>query len=154
MRVAALFVLILGCQQYAAAAEIYCNTQGRECSDRPSSSINVPRTAAGPSLSANAAAAPTTATPAEGSGDQVEAQRERNAAMAKAQAELAKDLSDKRSAQCKQAQEYYQRLVSATVLNRTDKEGKAVELSAKDASQERLSAKLRMDSTCSQAAAN
>jgi uncharacterized membrane protein YdbT with pleckstrin-like domain len=153
MRLIASILIVASSLQAAAAAEIYCNAQGRECSDRPSQSVNVPRTAAGAGASGNGAVAAVSA-------DVIQAQRQKNAAQEHAQAaleqakkEVNKDVSDKRGGQCKQAQAYYQQLVNAQVLNRTGKDGKTTQLSSTEAGQERLSAKLQMDSTCSQAAA-
>jgi hypothetical protein len=153
MRLIASILFVAGSLQTVAAGEIYCNAQGRECSDRPSQSVNVPRTAAGAGASGNGAVAAASA-------DVIQAQRQKNAALEQAQAaleqakkEVSKDVGDKRGTQCQQAQAYYQQLVNAQVLNRTGSDGKTTQLSSTESDQERLNAKLRVNSTCSQSAA-
>ena len=95
----------------AAAVDVYCNAQGRECSDRPNSNATVARPMVTPrgSDTPPVAADPGTATDTSSgsAGDRVQQQREHDAAMNKAQQELKQDLTDKRGTQCKQAQDYY-----------------------------------------------
>jgi hypothetical protein len=83
--------------------------------------------------------------------DPVQLQRATNATLAKAQTELKKDLTDKRSEQCKAAQTYYKSAVGATVIYKTGKDGKREDLSDKEAAAARLTAKLNMDRACAQA---
>jgi hypothetical protein len=152
MRLAVYICLTVGCLQGAVAGEIYCNAQGRDCSDRPSPTRSFIRTSSVAGIGGGVAA------PAPGNTvaavDPVQQQRSTNATLAKAQAELKKDLTDKRSEQCKSAQTYYKSAVDATVIYRTGKDGKREDLSEKDAAAARLSAKLNMDRSCAAASAN
>jgi hypothetical protein len=136
----------------AGAVDVYCNAQGRECSDRPNPNATVVRPIAVPHGSENppAAADPGAASDTS-SGDRVQQQREHDAAMNKAQQELKQDLTDKRSAQCKQAQDYYHKTIDAQLIYKVDKDGTRQTLSDKDADQARLNAKLEMDRICAQA---
>lgn len=150
----------------AQAAEIYCNAQGRECSDRPTASANIAR-----SIGANPGAprnSPTAATPsaagaaggtvqaAEGEtpaeagvkADPVAEQQRQNAALDAASKAMQKDLDSKRSEQCRKAQDYYKQAIEAAVIYRTDKDGKRQYLSEEEANQSRLNARLEIDRTC------
>jgi hypothetical protein len=146
----------------AQAAEIYCNAQGRECSDRPTASANIARSLG--SLSAPGRNAAATAPAANGAAtqsidpnapadtgiraDPVAEQQRQNAAMAAANKALQKDLDDKRSEQCRKAQEYYKQAIEAAAIYRTDKDGKKQYLSEAEANQSRLNARLEIDRTC------
>jgi len=136
----------------ASAAEIYCTTQqSRDCSDRPTpGSVAVRVTGAQGNAVASApqtrAAAATAKT--ANSGDPVQDQRTQNVAVAKARQNLQKDLADKRSEQCKQAQETYQKSIEARLIYRTGKNGEREYLSDTEADQARLNARLSMDQAC------
>jgi hypothetical protein len=148
MRRVILGLIAVGCLQSAVAGEIYCNAQGRDCGDRPSATRSFVRSS---SVGGSGGAAVMAAGSTVAAIDPVQQQRATNATLAKAQTELKKDLTDKRSAQCKAAQTYYKSAVDATVLYRNGKDGKREDLSDKDTAAERLSAKLNMDRTCAQA---
>jgi hypothetical protein len=137
----------------AAAADIYCNAQGRECSDRPGLNTSIVRSGVVSHPGGNAVVATDPNAPADTSnpGDRVQQQRDDNAALNKAQKELKKDLTDKRSEQCKQAQDYYRKTIDAQMIYKVEKDGTKQTLSDKDADQARLSAKLDMDRICAQA---
>jgi hypothetical protein len=146
MRQLVLISLALSAAGTAVAGDIYCNTQGRECSDRPTSTANVMR-----SISSGA---PRNASPATGDapgGDRVAAQRAQNEQLAKARQELRQDVGGKRTAQCKEASDYYQRLITASVINKADKDGKKLAMSDAEADQARFNAKLERDKLCSEA---
>ncbi len=150
----------------AQAAEIYCNAQGRECSDRPTASANIARSTGPASTAARNAAAPAPTAAGVGTGtatqdadpnappdtgikaDPVAEQQRQNAAMAAANKVLQKDLSDKRSEQCRKAQDYYQQAIEAAIIYRTDKDGKKQVLSEEEANQSRLNARLEIERTC------
>jgi len=155
--------LVLTTSLSAQAAEIYCNAQGRECTDRPTASANIPRSpsAAPPAARTDSAAKPatsggarvpatSTATPPEGDtkADPVAEQQRRNAALAAANKSLQKDLADKRSEQCRKAQDYYKQAIEATTIYRAGKDGKKEVLSEAEANQSRLNAKLEIERTC------
>lgn len=149
MRHTIILSLLLCCAGAASAATIYCNAQGRECSDRPTATSSIARTVATPPRPADtgaAAGAAVTSAPV----DKVQQQRQENEQLAKAQKELKQDFSSKRAEQCKQAKDYYAKAVAATVLYKTDAKGNKQTLSEADANQARLSAKMEMDKVCSQ----
>ncbi len=157
MRLAIISVIAVGCLQSAAAGDIYCNAQGLDCSDRPSPTRTFMRTTAVANAGSDAefgAPLATATASADNTADRVQMQREKEAAIAKAQSELKKDVGDKRAEQCKAAQANYKTAVDATVLYRTDKDGKREDLSDSEAAAARLTAKLAMDRTCAQAAGN
>lgn len=136
----------------ANAAEIYCTTQqSRDCSDRPSPGSVVVRVT-NAQRDAVAAAARARASAATGqtasSGDPVQDQRAQNVAVAKARDNLQKDLADKRSEQCKKAQETYQKSIDARQIYRMGKTGEREYLSDTEADQARLNARLSMDQSC------
>jgi len=147
----------------AQTAEIYCNAQGRECSDRPTASANIARStgAAATAAHGTGAASTTTSTgtanqatdpnapPDTGvKADPVAEQQRQNAAVAAAAKALQKDLNDKRSEQCRKAQDYYKQALEATAIYRTDKDGKKQYLSEAEANQSRLNARLEIERTC------
>jgi hypothetical protein len=145
-----------GAAEISGAGEIYCNAQGRECSDRPTATSTVARslpkrTATGNSSPAAGAAVVVPATPTASAADRVAQQRQENEELAKAQKELQQDFTTKRAEQCKLAKDYYTRSVAATVLYKTDKDGKRQTLNEADSNQERLNAKMQMDKVCAQA---
>jgi hypothetical protein len=148
MRHLLLISLAISLAGTAMAGDIYCNAQGRECGDRPTTTANVMRSvnngsprsgSAGPSDSGTAG------------GDRVAAQRAENEQMAKARQDMQKDFTGKRAQQCKEATEYYQRLITASVINKTDKDGRKLALSDAEADTARLNAKIERDRLCSQA---
>jgi hypothetical protein len=158
-----LVTILLTAGLSAQAAQMYCNAQGRECTDRPTGSANIAR-------STGPASPPTRVAPATGTGaaggttapnadpgappdsgtraDAVAEQQRRNAALAAANKALQKDLADKRSEQCRKAQEYYKQAIEATTIYRTSKDGKKEVLTEAEANQSRLSAKLEIERTC------
>lgn len=161
-----LATLLLTAGLSAQGAEIYCNAQGRECSDRPTASANIARSAVSgvgtnrtatpggtaATRSAGSAANPGAATGApadEGvKADPVAEQQRQNAALATANKAMQKDLADKRSEQCRKAQDYYNQAIAATAIYRTDKDGKKQLLSEAEANQSRLNARLEIERTC------
>jgi hypothetical protein len=158
-----LATILLTTSLSAQASEIYCNAQGRECSDRPTASANIARSTGpattaprnGPAATTATATGATTPaddpnTPADSGikADPVAEQQRQNAALAAASKALQKDLGDKRSEQCRKAQAYYKQAVEAAVIYRTDKDGKKQYLSEAEANQSRLNARLEIDRTC------
>jgi hypothetical protein len=146
-------VLTISAATTAAGADIYCNTQGRDCSDRPTTTATVQRTVAGTSSKGNSVVPAAATGSAVAAGDRVAQQREEEARLAQARKELSQDVGSKRGQQCKEASEYYQRLITASVVTKSDKDGKRLALSDAEAGQARLNAKLQMDQLCAQAGA-
>jgi hypothetical protein len=142
----------------ASAAEIYCNAQGRECSDRPTASANIARVLGGNTTVSRARGADGGATTGSGGdaaptdssvkSDPVAEQQRRNAAQEAANKSLQKDLNGARSEQCRKAQEYYKQSLEAAAIYRVDKDGKKQFLSEAEANQSRLNAKMEIDRTC------
>jgi hypothetical protein len=146
MRHLLLISLALTLAGSAVAGDIYCNAQGRECSDRPTTTANVVR-----SISTGTARTVAPAGGVDPGGDHVAAQRAENEQLERARQEMHQDFTGKRAQQCKEATDYYQRLITATVINKTDKEGKKLALSDAEADQARLNAKMDRDRICAQA---
>jgi hypothetical protein len=144
MRHLVLILLAISLAGTAVAGEIYCNAQGRECSDRPTTTATVVRSAGNTHNVSPAASV-------ESGGDRVAAQRAENEQLSRARQEMHQDFTGKRAQQCKEATDYYQRIIAASVVNKTDKDGKKVALSDAEADQARLNAKIDRDRLCSQA---
>jgi hypothetical protein len=127
----------------ASAGDIYCNNQGRDCSDRPSPNATVVHINATPS-SASAEPAPpqtTAKTPTESSADaRLKADAVRQA--------VQKDVAATRAEQCKQAQDKYQKAVAARRVYRLNKAGEREYLSDAEMEQARVAARLEVDRTC------
>lgn len=157
-----LAVLSLSTALSASAAEIYCNAQGRECSDRPTASANIARVFGGAATAnrARTGSGDTLTTITNGSSDGTSAdsngvrsdpvaeQQRRNAAQDAANKALQKDLAGTRSEQCRKAQDYYKQSLEAAAIYKVDKDGKRQFLNEAEANQSRLNAKMEIDRTC------
>jgi hypothetical protein len=135
----------------AAAGDIYCDPHGRDCSDRPIPGwvlvrSTVPQrmpddSAAPPSAPASTSPGAPAKTPVGTSADeQLKAQA--------AQQAVAKDLSKTHDAQCKAAQERYQKYIEVRKIYREDKDGQRTYLSDEEMDKERIDAKLQVDQLC------
>jgi hypothetical protein len=143
LTVVLLIIVGAGALGVASAGDIYCNNQGRDCSDRPSPGATFVR-AANPnparsetSTAANIASAP----PAI---DAAKARLGQEASRAAVQ----KDVAASRAEQCKQAKDAYQKSVEARRVYRVNKAGEREYLSDTDAEQVRLNARLDMERSC------
>jgi len=146
-----LLALALGATGAATAGDIYCNNQGRDCSDRPSpgatfvgstnSSIPANSEPAPAANSSNSNAAPATDSAAN-------ARLGQDASRAAVQ----KDVAATRAEQCKQAKEKYQQSVEARRVYRVNKAGEREYLSDTEADQARLNARLEMERSCGNSA--
>jgi hypothetical protein len=147
MRHLLLISLAISLAGTAMAGDIFCNAQGRECGDRPTTTANVPRSIG------NGGSRSVTSNSDSGvaGGDGVAARRAENAQFERARQEMRQDFTGKRAQQCKEATDYYQKLITASVINKTDKEGRKLALSDAEADQARLNAKIERDRLCSQA---
>jgi hypothetical protein len=134
----ALLALLAGT---ASAGDIYCQKQGKDCSDRPSPGAEFVRTQvrrpdAPPDNAAAAkpaAAGSTAPSPA--------------AAAATRQA-VQKDMDQAKAEECKKARETYQQSLTARRIYRTNKDGEREYLSDTEADQLRLNARLNMEQSC------
>ena len=141
--VLSLLALALGASAASRAGDIYCNNQGKDCSDRPtpgaqfkgSTYTQAPPSAPAPSSSSaasNPAGNPPAAAP-----DQ-----------AATRAAVQKDVAASRAEQCKAAKEKYQQSIEARRLYRVNKAGEREYLSDNEFDQARLNARLEMERTC------
>lgn len=133
----ALLALLAGT---ASAADIYCQKQGKDCSDRPTPGAEYIRTPVrkpdAPSdnpAPAKTAAAGTAPSPA---------------AQATTRQAVQKDMAQARTEECKKARDAYQQSLTARRIYRTNKDGEREYLSDTEADQLRMNAKLNMDQSC------
>jgi hypothetical protein len=146
MRYLTALALTFATLSVASAAEIYCNNQGRDCSDRPTPGAVAVR------ISSANSGVNTLSTPAAG-GERVANSTPDSSASARlgqersAQA-VQKDVSAARAAQCKEAQDKYQKSIEARRIYRMSKDGEREYLSDTEADQMRLNARLEMDKSC------
>ena len=125
----------------ASAGDIYCQKQGKDCSDRPSPGAEYIRAQVrkpdapsdNPAPAKPAGNASTAPSPA--------------AAAATRQA-VQKDMTQARAEECKKARDTYQQSLTARRIYRTNKEGEREYLSDTEADQLRMNAKLNMDQAC------
>jgi hypothetical protein len=142
--VLSLLALTLGAGGAARAGDIYCNNQGKDCSDRPtpgaqfkgSTYTQAPVPSAPATSSSSAAPNPTGNAPATAP-DQ-----------AATRAAVQKDVAASRAEQCKAAKEKYQQSIDARRLYRVNKAGEREYLSDNEFDQARLNARLEMERTC------
>ncbi len=148
MRYLTALTLTLVALSSASAADIYCNNQGRDCSDKPSpgavmvhiaSSNFGSNTLSAPAAGSERAAANRTVD--SGSAAAHLAQQDRVQA-------VQKDVSTARATQCKEAQTKYQQSVEARRVYRMGKDGEREYLSDTEAEQMRLNARLEMEQSC------
>jgi hypothetical protein len=125
------------------AGDIYCNNQGRDCSDRPSPNATVVHINSSPSSVGNDSAPSDTSAkaPIDSSADaRLKADATRQA--------VQKDVATIRAEQCKQAQDKYQKAVAARRVYRLNAAGEREYLSDAEMEQERVSDRLEIDRAC------
>ena len=146
MRYLTALVLTLTAAGAAGAADIYCNNQGRDCSDRPSPgavAIHVSNPHATNEAPPSAPVADHSATDSAVTSPADERlAREANARAVK------KDLDTTRAEQCKQAQEKYLKSIEARRIYRTGKDGEREYLTDAEADQLRMNARLEVTQSC------
>jgi predicted lipid-binding transport protein (Tim44 family) len=127
----------------ARAGDIYCDNQGRDCSDRPSPNSTVVHVKAPPASASNETApAPDNARkPVDASAN---AQLKDDASRQAVQ----KDVAAKRADDCKNAREKYQQSIQAHRIYKLNKAGEREYLSDSELDQARLNSRLEMDRTC------
>jgi hypothetical protein len=138
-----LAIAALAACQLAGAGEIYCNNQGRDCSDRPSPTATVVHVASAP-LSASSNPAP------GGSANRAPIDASANSQLrddATRQA-VDKDVASKRAEDCKQAKDKYQQVITAHRMYKEGKNGEREYLSDTEIDQARFNARQQMDRSC------
>ena len=128
----------------ARAGDIYCNNQGKECSDRPSPGAVVIRQTpvSGQLQSQGQVAAPERAqSPADSAANDRLREQARVAA-------VQKDVSAARTEQCKAATDKYQKSVEARRMYRMNKDGEREYFTDAEADAARLSARNEMEQAC------
>jgi hypothetical protein len=125
----------------ARAGDIYCNNQGKECSDRPSPGAVMVRQATAPSERSQAPA------PERSQAAIDSAANDRLREQARAAA-VQKDVGAARTEQCKAATDKYQKSVEARRMYRMNKDGEREYFTDAEADAARLSARNEMEQAC------
>ncbi len=126
------------------AGDIYCNNQGRDCSDRPSPNATVVHINSTPSPPATSPPVGRQRQGARQPQSSADARLKDNATRQAVQ----KDVAATRAEQCKQAQDKYQKAVAARRVYRLNKAGEREYLSDAEMEQARVNARLEVDRTC------
>jgi hypothetical protein len=139
-----LFLIIAGLTGFgtASAGDIYCNNQGRDCSDRWSPGATVVRTSAAGNTRAFESAPPAAASAP------VDAAATARLSQDAAHAAVEKDVGALRAEECKQAKEKYQKSIEAHRLYRMNQAGEREYFTDAEKDQARLSARLSMERSC------
>ena len=132
----------------AMAGDIYCNNQGRDCSDRPSPNATEVHVASAP-VSATQDAAPPAGSAAS---PPVDAAADARLAEDASRQAVEKDVAATRADRCKQAKDKYQESIQAHRVYRMNKAGEREYLSDSDLDQARLNACIEMDRACGSSA--
>jgi len=138
-----LVIVALCASGAVGAGDIYCNNQGRDCSDRPSPNATVVHINSTPA-SVTSEPAPAESTPKAPAESSADARLKDNATRQAVQ----KDVAATRAEQCKQAQDKYQKAVAARRVYRLNKAGEREYLSDAEMEQARVNARLEVDRTC------
>jgi hypothetical protein len=138
-----LVIVALCASGAVGAGDIYCNNQGRDCSDRPSPNATVVHINSTPSTASNDSAPPEASAkpPVDSNADA----RLKDYETRKA---VQKDVAAVRADQCKAAQDKYQKAVAARRVYRLNKAGEREYLSDAEMEQARVSAREEVDRTC------
>ena len=137
----------LGAMGASRAGDIYCNNQGRDCSDRPSPGATFVGSTNASIPQASEPAAPAT----NGGGNNtpaVDAAANARLSQDASRQAVQKDLAASRAEQCKAAKEKYQQSIEAHRVYRINKAGEREYLSDTEADQVRLNARLEMERSC------
>jgi len=147
MRYLTALALTLAALGSAQAAEIYCNNQGRDCSDKPSPGATTVRISSA-NFGSNTLSAPASGSdrPSSNSGQDFGA--EARLAQERSNQAMQKDLAATHARQCKEAQDKYQKAIEARRVYRMGKDGEREYLSDTEADQMRLNARVEMDRAC------
>jgi len=144
--VLSLFALALGAAGAACAGDIYCNNQGKDCSDRPTPGAQFK----GSTYSQAPASSATAATSSSSSSATASVDASANARLSQdaSKAAVQKDVAATRAEQCKAAKDKYQQSIEARRLYRVNKAGEREYLSDNEFDQARLNARLEMERAC------
>lgn len=143
----------LGGMGTAGAGDIYCNNQGRDCSDRPSPGATfVGSTNSSIPSSSEPAAAPVASYGYSNAAPPTDAAANARLSQDASRLAVQKDVAATRAEQCKQAKEKYQQSVEARRVYRVNKAGEREYLSDTEADQGRLNARLEMERSCGNSA--
>ena len=126
----------------AGAGDIYCNNQGRDCSDRPSPNATLVHVANPPASTSSDTTPPPAARPP------VDAAANAKLADDASRQAVQKDVSTNRAEQCKQAKDKYQQSIQAHRIYRMNKAGEREYLNDAELDQARLNSRLEMDRAC------
>jgi hypothetical protein len=141
---AAMAVFVLGACRLAGAGEIYCDNQGRDCSDRPSpTSVAVHIANPPPSAASEPAPAPGNATRPP-----IDANANAQLKDAATRQAVDKDIASKRAEDCKQARQKYEQAITAHRMYKEGKNGEREYLSDTELDQARFNARQQMDRSC------
>ena len=126
----------------AGAGDIYCNNQGRDCSDRPSPNATLVHVANPPASTSSDTTPPPAARPP------VDAAATAKLADDASHQAVQKDVATNRAEQCKQAKDKYQQSIQAHRIYRMNKAGEREYLNDVELDQARLNSRLEMDRAC------
>lgn len=150
--VLSLMIAGLGAIGVAGAGDIYCNNQGRDCSDRPSPGATF-KGSTNSSIPGNSEpAAPPASKSASASAPPVDAGADARLQQDASRQAMQKDVATTRAAQCKAARDKYQQSVEARRVYRMNKDGEREYLSDTEADQARFNARLEMERACGSSA--
>ena len=134
----------------ARAGDIYCNNQGRDCSDRPSPGATEVHTA--PARQSNNYEAPRPDSPpasaAPQGGPAAPSAADARLSLDASRQALQKDVATTRAEQCKQSKDKYDKSIEARRVYRMNKAGEREYLSDAEVEQARLNARLEMERAC------
>ncbi|MGH8253305.1 MAG: hypothetical protein ACRES2_04640 [Steroidobacteraceae bacterium] len=147
--VLSLLALALGAAGAARAGDIYCNNQGRDCSDRPSPGAQFKGSTYSQAPTNSAPAAPTSSSGSSAAPSSTgNTPAATNDQAANARTAVQKDVTASRAEQCKAAKDKYQQSIDARRLYRVNKAGEREYLSDNEFDQARLNARLEMERAC------
>lgn len=146
MRYLTALALALAALGTASAADIYCNNQGRDCSDKPTPGAVLVHISSN-NTGNNSFSAPASGSDRGASANALDSANARLTQERSAQA-VQKDVGAVRATQCKDAQDKYQKAVEARRVYRMGKDGEREYLSDTEADQMRLNARLEMEKSC------
>ena len=128
----------------ASAGEIYCDNQGRDCSDRPGPNSIEVHVKSAPVGAANEPAPPADSAARKPVDASANAELKDDASRQAVQ----KDVAAKRADDCKNARDKYQQSIQAHRIYKLNKAGEREYLSDSELDQARLNSRLEMDRTC------
>lgn len=143
-----LLALSLGAAGAAGAGDIYCNNQGKDCSDRPTPGAQFKGSTYSQSPASNTSAAPAPASSNAAAPASVDAAANSRLSMDASRAAVQKDVAASKAEQCKAAKDKYQQSIDARRLYRVNKAGEREYLSDNEFDQARLNARLEMERAC------